>query len=95
MFGMRMSGNRVPIAIDLSLLIAGIITATLLYADVTRLKSYADDVSEARITRLETDIEYIKDAQDKTAAEIKSLRTQIESNRREILDAIRQLGQSE
>lgn len=91
----RSNGLRIPLVIDGTLLIVGIITATLLYGDVNRLNEYADDVSESRVTAIEKDIEFIKDAQAQTAADVRALRNELEASQREILEAIERLENGE
>lgn len=64
----QLNGVRVPLLIDGAMLIAGIITVTLLYSDVNRLK--ADQAEQVPVTRVVAIEEQLK-AVNKTLDEMK------------------------
>lgn len=92
---MNDKGIRIPLLIDTGLLIAGLVVATIMYADVNRLK--ADQVPESRIVRVEEQLKALKESSDEQKRAIEELkRQQVETARaqeeaaRKIIEAIRE-----
>jgi hypothetical protein len=62
------SGLRIPLAIDASMLIGGLIAVTLMWSDIRSIKADRQQITDGRLVRLEEQ----NKAQDERIAELKS-----------------------
>jgi hypothetical protein len=71
------SGLRIPLIIDASMLIGGLITLTLMWSDVRSLKQSlaqtSQQITDGRIVRLEEQYRALADEQKDTKDQLKAL----------------------
>lgn len=73
------NGLRIPLMVDTAILLAGIVTASMMYRDVQQLKT--ERVSETRVVAMEEQLKYIHQT-------IKEMKDQQREDTKRVIDTI-------
>lgn len=67
------SGLRIPLAIDASMLIGGLIAVTLMWSDIKSIKADRQQITDGRLVRLEEQYRALAQEQQDTKDQLKAL----------------------